>query len=323
MTIRILSWRADSFMHEADDLRSADNDLLTHAKERMEFRLSQVIAELEAVLETDTGSWDHTFVTLPEFFWNTRWSNVLSEDELMQLGDFYMDHVSDYVNRLIDAFPARSGDPSSAITFLAGTCAILYRDDKESEKTPCHDPVFHAVNWLLCGQNTRSDKSLTMWPKRYVSTIDFFPQVNGHAIPGHISAQLPNGQIIHIGSSSEVSAESVHGIVITDYFTNTYADDKPFSIDICLDYFTQNGVRPAGWEQRVAGLRSKHSDIDFLIACGMPAGDPPQNPGGVQFLVRNDGMPGVSQCQAWSFSARGASPVAATNPTANFVRFLL
>ncbi|HDC4405155.1 TPA: hypothetical protein O8U20_000737 [Enterobacter cloacae] len=323
MTIRILSWRADSFMHEADDLRSADNDLLTHAKERMEFRLSQVIAELKAVLETDTGSWDHTFVTLPEFFWNTRWSNVLSEDELMQLGDFYMDHVSDYVNRLIGAFPARSGDPSSAITFLAGTCAILYRDDKESEKTPCHDPVFHAVNWLLCGQNTRSDKSLTMWPKRYVSTIDFFPQVNGHAIPGHISAQLPNGQIIHIGSSSEVSAESVHGIVITDYFTNTYADDKPFSIDICLDYFTQNGVRPAGWEQRVAELRSKHSDIDFLIACGMPAGDPPQNPGGVQFLVRNDGMPGVSQCQAWSFRARGASPVAATNPTANFVRFLL
>ncbi|HAZ4814702.1 TPA: hypothetical protein J5T73_002926 [Enterobacter cloacae] len=323
MTIRILSWRADSFMHEADDLRSADNDLLTHAKERMEFRLSQVIAELKAVLETDTGSWDHTFVTLPEFFWNTRWSNVLSEDELMQLGDFYMDHVSDYVNRMIDAFPARSGDPSSAITFLAGTCAILYRDDKESEKTPCHDPVFHAVNWLLCGQNTRSDKSLTMWPKRYVSTIDFFPQVNGHAIPGHISAQLQNGQIIHIGSSSEVSAESVHGIVITDYFTNTYADDKPFSIDICLDYFTQNGVRPAGWEQRVAELRSKHSDIDFLIACGMPAGDPPQNPGGVQFLVRNDGMPGVSQCQAWSFSARGASPVAATNPTANFVRFLL
>lgn len=323
MTIRILSWRADSFMHEADDLRSADNDLLTHAKERMEFRLSQVIAELKAVLETDTGSWDHTFVTLPEFFWNTRWSNVLSEDELMQLGDFYMDHVSDYVNRLIGAFPARSGDPSSAITFLAGTCAILYRDDKESEKTPCHDPVFHAVNWLLCGQNTRSDKSLTMWPKRYVSTIDFFPEVNGHAIPGHISAQLPNGQIIHIGSSSEVSAESVHGIVITDYFTNTYADDKPFSIDICLDYFTQNGVRPAGWEQRVAELRSKHSDIDFLIACEMPAGDPPQNPGGVQFLVRNDGMPGVSQCQAWSFSARGASPVASTNPTANFVRFLL
>ena len=323
MTIRILSWRADSFTHEADDLRSADNDLLTHAKERMEFRLSQVIAELKAVLETDTGNWDHTFVTLPEFFWNTRWSNVLSEDELMQLGDFYMDHVSDYVNRLIDAFPARSGDPSSAITFLAGTCAILYRDDKESEKTPCHDPVFHAVNWLLCGQNTRSDKSLTMWPKRYVSTIDFFPQVNGHAIPGHISAQLPNGQIIHIGSSSEVSAESVHGIVITDYFTKTYADAKPFSIDICLDYFTQNGVRPAGWEQRVAELRSKHSDIDFLIACGMPAGDPPQNPGGVQFLVRNDGMPGVSQCQAWSFSAKGASPVAATNPTANFVRFLL
>ncbi|WP_343482894.1 hypothetical protein [Enterobacter cloacae] len=40
MTIRILSWRADSFTHEADDLRSADNDLLTHAKERMEFRLS-------------------------------------------------------------------------------------------------------------------------------------------------------------------------------------------------------------------------------------------------------------------------------------------
>ncbi|XPL49167.1 hypothetical protein ACMFY2_03015 [Enterobacter cloacae subsp. cloacae] len=309
MTIRILSWRADSFTHEADDVRSADNDLLTHAKERMEFRLSQVIAELEAVLETDTGSWDHTFVTLPEFFWNTRWSNVLSEDELMQLGDFYMDHVSDYVNRLIDAFPARSGDPSSAITFLAGTCAILYRDDKESEKTPCHDPVFHAVNWLLCGQNTRSDKSLTMWPKRYVSTIDFFPQVNGHAIPGHISAQLPNGQIIHIGSNSEVSAESVHGIVITDYFTNTYADDKPFSIDICLDYFTQKGVRPAGWEQRVAELRSKQSDIDFLIACGMPAGDPPQNPGGVQFLVRNDGMPSVSQCQAWSFSARGRHPL--------------
>ncbi len=34
---------------------------------------------------------------------------MLSEDELMQLGDFYMDHVSDYVNRLIDAFPAVPG----------------------------------------------------------------------------------------------------------------------------------------------------------------------------------------------------------------------
>ena len=69
-----------------------------------------------------------------------------SEDDIMKLGDFYMSNVSDYVNRLIDAFPARSGAPSSAITFLAGTCAILYRDDDESEKTPCHDAVFHAVN---------------------------------------------------------------------------------------------------------------------------------------------------------------------------------
>ena len=93
-------------------------------------------------------------------------------------------------------------------------------------RRPAHDAVFHAVNWLLCGQNTRSDKSLTMWPKRYVSTIDFFPQTDGHAIPGHISAQLPDGQIIHIGDSSEVSAESLHGIVVTDYFTNTYAGDK-------------------------------------------------------------------------------------------------
>lgn len=323
MTIRILSWCADSFTHEADDLRGADEDLLAHAKERMEFRLSQVNAQLKTVLETDSGSWDHTFVTLPEFFWNTRWSNVHSEDDIMKLGDFYMSNVSDYVNRLIDAFPARSGDPSSAITFLAGTCAILYRDDDESEKTPCHDAVFHAVNWLLCGQNTRSDKSLTMWPKRYVSTIDFFPQTDGHAIPGHISAQLPDGQIIHIGDSSEVSAESLHGIVVTDYFTNTYAGDKPFSIDICLDYFTQGNVRPAGWEQRIAELQSKNSDIDFLIACGMPVSDPPQNPGGVKFLVRNDGMPVASQCQAWSFSAGRATPVAATNPTANFVRFLL
>ena len=42
MTIRILSWRADSFTHEADDLRSADNDLLTHAKERMESSASGI-----------------------------------------------------------------------------------------------------------------------------------------------------------------------------------------------------------------------------------------------------------------------------------------
>ncbi|MFW7209590.1 hypothetical protein ACMGGJ_04360 [Enterobacter sp. BNK-32] len=46
MTIRILSWCADSFTHEADDLRGADEDLLAHAKERMAFRLNQVSAQL-------------------------------------------------------------------------------------------------------------------------------------------------------------------------------------------------------------------------------------------------------------------------------------
>lgn len=323
MTIRILSWRDNSFTHEAEDVRGANEDLLVHAKERMEWRLGQVIAQLKTVLENDKGSWEHTFVTLPEFFWNTHWNNVRTENDIMSLCEFYMSNVSDYANRLIDAFPARSRDPASAITFLAGTCAVLYRDDEESSKTACHDGVFHAVNWLLCGHNTRTDKSLTMWPKRYVSTIDFFPQSQDHALPGHISAQLPDRDIIHIGGSSEVSAQSLNGMQITDYFTNTWAPGKPFSIDICLDYFTQNNVRPSGWEQRVAELKVKNSDIDFLIACGMPAGNPPQNPGGVKFLVRNDGMPGPEQCQAWSFNAGAAVPIAAANLSANFVKFLL
>lgn len=108
-------------------------------------------------------------------------------------------------------------------------------------------------------------------------TIDFFPQTDGHAIPGHISAQLPDGQIIHIKRQQR----SVGRIIAWDrchrLLRNTYAGDKPFSSDICLDYFTQGNVRPAGWEQRIAGTQSKNSDIDFLIACGMPVSDPPQN----------------------------------------------
>ncbi len=78
---------------------------------------------------------------------------------------------------------------------------------------------------------------------------------------------------------------------------------------------------PGGWEQRVAELRSKHSDIDFLIACGMPAGDPPQNswrraiPCTQRWYAVRFPMSGVV------VQRQGASPVAATNPTANFVRF--
>lgn len=323
MTIRILCWRDNTYTHEAEDVRGADEDLLAHVRERMEWRLRQVITQLTEVLAHDTGSWEHTFVALPEFFWNTHWNNVRSEEEIMQLCDFYMSNISGYVNRLIDAFPARSGEPSSAITFLAGTVAVLYRDEKESEKTACHDAIFHAVNYLLCGQNTRKDTSLTLWPKRYVSTIDFYQQSHDHAIPGHISARLPDGHIIHIAASSEASAESLDGVQITDYFTNTYGAGKPFSIDICLDYYSQNGVRPAGWEQRLAELRMKESEIDFLIACGMPAGYQPLNPGGVKFLVRNDGMPAQPQCQAWSFSTGAATPVAASTLSANIVKFLL
>lgn len=108
----------------------------------MAFRLSQVSAQLKTVLETDSGSWDHTFVTLPEFFWNTRWSNVHSEDDIMKLGDFYMSNVSDYVNRLIDAFPARSGDPPLPSPFWREPVPSCIETMTRVRRRPATTPFF-------------------------------------------------------------------------------------------------------------------------------------------------------------------------------------
>ena len=82
MTIRVLTWSADTFQHEIGDIRPQGKDIVTHALERVEWRLNSIIKQLAVALESYDSRWEHTFFVLPEFYWNTRWSNVWNEQEI-------------------------------------------------------------------------------------------------------------------------------------------------------------------------------------------------------------------------------------------------
>lgn len=326
MTIRVLTWSADTFQHEIGDIRPQGKDIVTHALERVEWRLNSIIKQLAVALESYDSRWEHTFFVLPEFYWNTRWSNVWNEQEIQELCAFYLNKIPEVVNRLIDRFPPVPGNRASNITFLCGTCAVLYTDPQQNAMNPDVGGFFQAINWLLCGHNTRDCKdSLSSWQKRYISRIDYFPALPEAPFPGYISQNLGNNNVIHVKSVTDLSSASLTQGTMTDYFINTYADNKKFSIDICLDYLMRQKNSEGSWPLRKQELESLDSNIDFLIACGMPLTPQNTNLNQIHYFVRNDGMPrqDLAQCEAWSSTADGNDVVMGDVLTDNIIQFIL
>lgn len=300
MSIRVLSFCTNTWTHEAEDIRAEGVSLLDHLRVRLEDRLQDVSAQLKTALENDPKTYQATFFTLPEFFWNTGWQNVKTESDIRELCTFYLDNMTGYINRLVSSFPTASYPSAGEIIFLAGTCAALYHDEEAKNLWGVDENTYRPVNWLLSASNKRTD--ISVWPKRHTSHIDFFSQLTpcpGDS-PWFIATLAGQKERIRIAKHSEAIASSMKGAAISDRFINVLPEITEFSVDICLDYATISTEQPAKWQDRVAELERSTSQIDFLISCGMTLESSQWHPASLRYLVRNDG--GTPECQVYSFS---------------------
>ena len=216
------------------------------------------------------------FFTLPEFFWNVPWSSARNEEELLELSWACMDRMSESMAMLMSGQPL---EPYGKVVLLAGTCATLVKVGEGQ------DAYFDVINFLLAANNFKHHSDgmpeLAMWPKRYVSGIDFG---QGDYNAGHWLFKLSEGLKIKVKAVGSAVAEQNSSAGYSPTFSNTWIDECTFSINVCLDYAMLNSG------QRNDELESIDSKIDFLIACGMGFGDEKRYPQSVRFAVRNDGM---------------------------------
>ncbi|WP_202301168.1 hypothetical protein [Dryocola clanedunensis] len=300
MSIRILSFCTDTWNHEISDTPKQGVTLVNHVESILDARLNDVVTQLQESLTRDPATYQATFFTLPEFFWNTRWDNLKDEASIQALCSFYLDRMAIYVNKLVDSFPPAIYPKAGEIIFLAGTCAVLYCNEQEKIRLNVKENIYTPLNWMLGASNKRTDRSITLWPKRRTSRIDFFQQMMP-APDGspYFVATLPEGSSIRISTSSEAVATSLNGTAISTRFANSLPGIIDFGVDICLDYGNLQNQKPANWQQRIDELEKSGCQLDFLIACGMPMDYSAPHPSGLKYLVRNDGMPTASQCQVW------------------------
>lgn len=315
MTVRILSYCASTLGAPLQP-RLANQDIIAYARQELDGKLKNVINALSKALARDDGRYDATFFTLPEFFWNISWHHIHNEDELCQLTAFYLSSTSGYVNQLIAAFPYDKSKPGSDITFLAGTCGTLIR---------CNDlevPYYQSVNWLLCGNNASGAAKLSMWPKRHVSTIDYFQTAVAEPDSPFMLTWLHTAQAtpIRILPVSDAAPESLTQPAQRNQFVNRTPGGVQFGVDICLDYALARGR----YDQRADERQHADCSIDFLLACGMPLYGSHRGPlpAALRYIVRNDGWgtddhspPDQKKCQVYDMQARQLMfPVCHTPP---------
>ncbi|NHR07241.1 hypothetical protein HA052_18790 [Chromobacterium haemolyticum] len=213
------------------------------------------------------------FFTLPEFFWNVRWSDVYDINEISLLSDFYLDKLSDKVGFILRGMPV---DVFGKVILLAGTVATLIKT-KEG--------LYEPINYCLVVDNFSdvggAPSAVSALPKRNTSTIDF-GKPDAVDVDYYI-AKLSDSLHIPILNKSMVASEHNSAEGYGEQLNNKLLDGCPFSIDICLDYERLN------FDEQKKSLMNANTKIDFLLACGMPINEKHRYPDSVQYAVRNDG----------------------------------
>ncbi|WP_256735578.1 hypothetical protein [Pseudomonas sp. dw_612] len=249
---------------------------------RMQFVSDRLEVAAKAAIDQRPDS-ECLFFTLPEFFWNVPWSSAQREEELLELSMAYMDRMPDCMEILMNWLPVNQ---YGKVILLAGTCATLI---KVGEGQAAY---FDVINYVMTTSNfkvlSNGTPEMSMWPKRYVSAIDFGQYVDSAA--GYWFFKLSDNLKIKVKGVSSTVAEHNSLDGYGPVFSNTLIAQCPFSINVCLDYAVlENG-------QRDDELEKTDSKIDFLIACGMDFEDGKRYPDSVRFAVRNDGM-GKGRCE--------------------------
>lgn len=285
MLVSIASLRHPTYMQKPVELRKPGQSITEYVTSELNARAEYVRRKIriaaEAATKDKTGA-GYLFFTLPELFWNIPWSEVNSEEELQELTTAYLNKVSESVSSLVEDLPTER----LKVVVLAGSCATLIKVG-EGESS-----YHEAVNYMLVVTNKDFDMNtptVSMWPRRHVSGIDFGPHVGYEA--GFWSFKLSRDFIVKVRETSSVSADYSDGYgYYEDYFTNELVDRCPFGINLSLDY---EQVKKG---QRDEEIENPEVKLDFLIACGMPFSDYRKYPLSVQYAIRNDGM-GNGECE--------------------------
>lgn len=285
MLINIASLRQPTFEPQFSKVRSPRQSITDYVISELDVRTAYVRRKLEIAALAARGKVPEAaclFFTLPEFFWNIPWREVDSEEELHELTTAYLEKIPVLVRSLVADLPI---EQYGKIVLIAGSCAALVNVG-EGEVS-----YYDAVNYLLAVTNRKYEDGsplVSMWPKRYVSKIDFGEQTT--AENGFRTFNLFDEVMVKIKSISSVRAEHNRAGGYGATFINSLVPDCPFGINLCLDYFAlQEG-------ERDSEVEIKEAKLDFLIACGMPFDYLKHHPSSIQFAIRNDGM-GSGECE--------------------------
>jgi hypothetical protein len=286
MLVTIASLQQPTFHSEFSLPRKPGQYMTEYVSQELYRRMQYVSGKLEVVAKAAIDQRPDSeclFFTLPEFFWNVPWSSAQHEDDLLEHGMACMDRMPECMEVLMNGLPV---DRYGKVVLLAGTCATLIKVGEGA------DAYFDVINYVMTTSNFKvlndGSPEMSMWPKRYVSGIDFGKYVDSAG--GYWFFKLSDNVTIKVKDVSSTVAEHNSADGYGAVFSNTLIAQCPFSINVCLDYAVlENG-------QRDEELEKIDSKIDFLIACGMSFEDGKRYPDSVRFAVRNDGM-GAGSCQ--------------------------
>lgn len=285
MLVSIASLRQPTFKSQLSHPRMPEQSILDYLDDELAERAYLVRRKIKIaarVAREEHGETACVFFTLPEFFWNIPWHQVRSEEELHELSSAYLEKVSECVALLISELPV---EQYGKIVLLAGSCAALIKVG-EGESS-----YYDVINYLLTITNKEYEADMplmSMWPKRYVSGIDFGRHVGTE--DGYWFFKLFDEVVVRVKDVSSVRAEHSFFGGYEGKFINSLVPGCPFGINLCLDYAVLKGG------ERDKEVELEGAKIDFLIACGMDFDYGKRHLSSLQFAVRNDGM-GDGECE--------------------------
>lgn len=291
MLISIASLQHPTFYFNFTNVRAPRQSITDYVVSELDIRVAYVRRKLELAAQTNRERYPDSsclFFTLPEFFWNVPWREVDSEDELHELATAYLEKVPEYVKSLVAGLPT---EHYGKIVLLAGSCATLFKVG-EGEGS-----YYDVVNYLLAITNKEYEVDMpliSMWPKRYVSGIDFGNHVAFE--DGYWTFNLFDEVLIKVQDLSSVQAEHSYFGGYGQTFINSLVPGCPFGINVCLDYVSQREG------ERDSEIELTDAKIDFLIACGMPFNYFKHHSSSIQYSIRNDGM-GRGECEVVKLEA--------------------
>ena len=285
MLVSIASLRQPTFKSQLSHPRMPEQSILDYLDDELAERAYLVRRKIKIAARAareEHGETACVFFTLPEFFWNIPWHQVRSEEELHELSSAYLEKVSECVALLISELPV---EQYGKIVLLAGSCAALIKVG-EGESS-----YYDVINYLLTITNKEYEADMplmSMWPKRYVSGIEFGRHVGTE--DGYWFFKLFDEVVVRVKDVSSVRAEHSFFGGYEGKFINSLVPGCPFGINLCLDYAVLKGG------ERDKEVELEGAKIDFLIACGMDFDYGKRHLSSLQFAVRNDGM-GDGECE--------------------------